>query len=218
VRINLDWVYSERILRCECKTGDKNLVVKENFGKSNVGYELFTYLSESSLLFSLSVHSGSTSRLEWDTFSCTVEAPRNALNFYPTILMNIVYLAGGMRTRWRERVAEGITGLHVISPSEKEQQREMSLAEYGTWDLHFIRQADIIFGYMERTNPSGIGLACELGYAFGKDKTVILVLEKDSEHFKDRYLAFLEKVAGVVFYDLNKGIEYLNTFGQDETD
>lgn len=130
--------------------------------------------------------------------------------------MNTVYLAGGMRTSWRQKVAEQTTGLHIMSPSEKEQQREMSLAEYSTWDLHYIHQVDIIFGYMERTNPSGIGLACELGYAFGKDKTVILVREKDSEHFKDRYLAFLEKVSNVVFHDLDAGIEYLSTFGQSD--
>lgn len=127
--------------------------------------------------------------------------------------MQNVYLAGGMRRNWRERVTGKCDGLNFLSPVDKENEYDMSLEEYGAWDLHFIRQVDIVFGYMERTNPSGIGMACELGYAHGIGKTVILVLEENNEHFEDRYLKFMEKVSDAVFHELTEGVRFLNTFG-----
>lgn len=66
---------------------------------------------------------------------------------------------------------------------------------------------------MERTNPSGFGLAVEIGYAKGINKTVILVLEKNHEIHKDRYLEFLMKAADVTFEDLDNAIEFLKSFG-----
>lgn len=126
--------------------------------------------------------------------------------------MSIVYLAGGMRSNWRKQVQNGCQGLDFVSPVDKEVDYEMSAEEYGAWDLHYLREVDIVFGYMERTNPSGIGLACELGYAYGKDTTVVLVLEDESEYFEDRYLQFMEKVSDVRFSRLEGGIRFLNTF------
>jgi len=126
--------------------------------------------------------------------------------------MPTVYLAGGMRSNWRKRVRNKSQGLDFISPVDKEVDYEMSAEEYGVWDLHYLREVNIVFGYMERTNPSGIGLACELGYAYGKDTTVVLVLEDESKHFKDRYLQFMEKVSDVRFSSLEDGIRFLSTF------
>jgi nucleoside 2-deoxyribosyltransferase len=126
--------------------------------------------------------------------------------------MQKVYLAGGMRIDWRERIKKECRGLVFFCPVDKETSRAMTVDEYGTWDLHYIKQADIVFGYMERTNPSGIGLACEIGMAYGIGKTVILVLEKDSQHFPDEKLAFMRKVAHITFSDLQEGINYLKTF------
>jgi len=126
--------------------------------------------------------------------------------------MQTVYLAGGMRSDWREKVKRRCDGMSFISPYDKEKSYNMSLEEYGTWDIHFLRKVDIVFGYMERSNPSGIGMACELGYAHGRDKTVILVLEEESDHFEDRYLRFMEKVSSITFSKLNEGIQFLNTF------
>ncbi len=127
--------------------------------------------------------------------------------------MPTVYLAGGMRSNWREQVQDECQSHDFISPVGKEVDYEMSAEEYGTWDLHYLQEVDIVFGYMERTNPSGIGLACEIGYAHGRDTTVILVLEENSKHFEDRYLRFMEKVSDVRFGELDRGIRFLNTFG-----
>jgi nucleoside 2-deoxyribosyltransferase len=130
--------------------------------------------------------------------------------------MQKVYLAGGMRVDWREHLKRECGGFIFFCPVDKETSHHMTVDEYGTWDLHHIKQADIIFGYMERTNPSGIGLACEIGAAYGMGKTVILVLEKDSKHFDDEKLAFMRKVAHITFTELQDGIKYLKTFGVKE--
>lgn len=120
-----------------------------------------------------------------------------------------VYLAGGMRTNWQAKVIGACKGLKFINPCDKPN---LELTLYGTWDLHAIKQSDIVFGYMEKTNPSGIGLAAELGFAFGLGKTVILALEPENETQKDKYLQFLKKVANVTFENFPDAIDYLKTF------
>lgn len=127
-----------------------------------------------------------------------------------------VYLAGGMRGGWQDivvakTIANNPTAKTTfIDPRNKPDT--LTLEEYGTWDLTYVTNADIVFGYMERTNPSGIGMACELGYAFGIGKTVILVLEENNETQKDRYLNFMKKVSHVVYNNLDDGIKFLSTF------
>jgi nucleoside 2-deoxyribosyltransferase len=129
-----------------------------------------------------------------------------------------VYLAGGYRSNWQDQVKE-LEGLIFYDPKEKERPAgapsvPMSLEEYGTWDLHHIKQSDIVFVNMERTNPSGIGLSVEAGYARGLGKTVILVLEPNHETQQDRYLQFLRKAADITFNNLEDAIEYLNSFAR----
>jgi len=134
-----------------------------------------------------------------------------------------VYLAGGMRSDWQDKVIDSLNlvddepAFTFFDPRSKQPgnaERKLSLEEYGTWDLTYIKQCDIVFGYMERTNPSGVGMACELGYAYGVGKTVILVLESDHETQEDRYLNFMKKVSHVVYNNLEDGINYLKTFGE----
>jgi len=114
-----------------------------------------------------------------------------------------------MRSNWRERI-RSLDNVEFYDPKLKEVKREFELQEYGTWDLNYIKQCDICFVYMEKSNPSGFGLAVEAGYAKGKDKTVILVLEPG--HDKDRYLQFLKKVSDATYDNLEEGIDFLSTF------
>jgi nucleoside 2-deoxyribosyltransferase len=127
-----------------------------------------------------------------------------------------IYLAGGMRTNWQDKVFDALDPklVWIFDPRTKGQisDKKMSLEEYSTWDLHHIKQCDIVFGFMERTNPSGIGMAVELGYAFGIGKTVILVLEENNEHQLDRYIQFMKKTAHVTFNNLEEGVNFLKTF------
>lgn len=127
-----------------------------------------------------------------------------------------IYLAGGFKTDWAERVKERVLGFEYINPKQKEYKNGerivMNVNEYGAWDLHFVKQSDIVFVYIERTNPSCVGTSVEAGYAKGLGKTVILVLEKNHEHIEDRYLEFLTQVADITFNDLESGIQYLKSF------
>ena len=129
----------------------------------------------------------------------------------------IVYLAGGFKGDWQTRVMACSDLFNWINPKEKEYSNGervtmIDVDEYGKWDLHFIRQSDIVFVYVEQTNTSCIGLSVEAGYAKGLGKTVILVLEPNHETIKQSYLSFLRQVADVVFSDLQSGIDYLESF------
>ena len=126
-------------------------------------------------------------------------------------MKNVIYLAGGMRTNWQERVKESVN-LKFYDPIDKEPNRLLTLNEFGTWDLHYIKKCDIMFCYMEKTNPSGIGMAVEMGYAKGLGKTVILCLDEGNETIKDKYLQFMKKASDIVFTDFNDAINYLKLY------
>lgn len=130
--------------------------------------------------------------------------------------MQKIYLAGGFKSDWAIKVKESSNRLYFINPKEKEYKDGsriiMNVNEYGKWDLHFIKQCDICFVYIERSNPSCIGLCVEAGFAKGLIKTVILVLEPNHETIKDNYLSFITQVADIVFNDLESGINYLKSF------
>jgi len=131
--------------------------------------------------------------------------------------MNKVYLAGGFKSDWANSVRKCSDNIHFINPKDKEfrngERIVMNVNEYGKWDLHYIRNSDILFVYVERTNTSCIGLCCEAGYAKGLGKTVITVLEPNHETIKDNYLSFITQVSDIVFTNLEDGIEYLKSFG-----
>lgn len=133
--------------------------------------------------------------------------------------MTKVYLAGGYKSGWQDKLKERLSGYNFgfFDPKVKERPKSgpsipMSLAEYGTWDMHHIAKSDLVFAYAERTNPSCIGLAVEIGYACGLGKTVILVLEDNHETIEDRYLLFLTKAASITFSDFDKAVEYLLSY------
>lgn len=89
-------------------------------------------------------------------------------------------------------------------------------AQYVAWDLHFIKQCDLVFAYMEETNPSGYGLAMEVGYAKGLNKTIIMVDEKSPKDADfERYFRAIHEIADVCFPSLKEGLEFLKSFKID---
>ena len=66
---------------------------------------------------------------------------------------------------------------------------------------------------MESSNPSGYGLALEIGYAKALNKTIILINEKSKtdDSFK-RYFEIVENLSDIVFDNLDDAIEYLGRF------
>ena len=127
-----------------------------------------------------------------------------------------IYLAGGFKSDWANKVKQCSNNIDWINPKDKEFKNNdrvvMNVNEYGKWDLHFIKQSDILFVYIERTNTSCIGLCCEAGFAKGLGKTVITVIEPNHETIKDNYLSFVTQVSDIVFDTLEDGVKYLKSF------
>ncbi len=88
-----------------------------------------------------------------------------------------VYLAGGSHSGWQDIVLKNCSEIEFFDPRTHKLSEP---SQYTLWDMHHINLSDILFGYMDKENPSGYGLTFEIGYAKGLVKTVILVDEKSS--------------------------------------
>jgi hypothetical protein len=122
-----------------------------------------------------------------------------------------VFLSGGFKSDWQNKIIEKYKDDFIFF-----NPREHGLADpdqYTVWDIHFIKQCDILFAYMEETNPSGYGLAFELGLAHGLNKTIILVDErsKKDDAFKN-YFRIIYKPSNIVFDNFKDGVKYLAAF------
>jgi len=60
-----------------------------------------------------------------------------------------VYLAGGMTGGWQQKVIESCQGFTFFNPCDHGQGEP---ALYTAWDLHFVRQCDIVFAYISEDN------------------------------------------------------------------
>jgi hypothetical protein len=122
-----------------------------------------------------------------------------------------VFLSGGFKSNWQSKVIDAV-GDKFIFFNPREHGLEHS-DFYTTWDIHFVKECDIFFAYMEESNPSGYGLAFELGVAYSLNKTIILIDEKSKrEPAFARYFKILYRPSGVILYNLNEGIDYLKKF------
>jgi nucleoside 2-deoxyribosyltransferase len=122
-----------------------------------------------------------------------------------------VFLSGGFKSNWQSKVIQEV-GEKLIFFNPREHGLEHS-DFYTTWDIHFIKECDIIFAYMEESNPSGYGIAFELGVAFSLNKTIILVDERSKTDLNfANYFKILYKPSGVVLGNLSDGIEYLKKY------
>jgi nucleoside 2-deoxyribosyltransferase len=84
-----------------------------------------------------------------------------------------VYLSGGMKTGWQDKF-RAVEGHTYFDP------RDHGLTvpkEYVAWDLERVSECDLVIAYLEASNPSGIGLSVELGYAHAQGKEIFLVCE-----------------------------------------
>ena len=120
-----------------------------------------------------------------------------------------VYLAGGLRSNWQTQVINACGDKFVFyNPSE--HNLEMNSVQYTAWDIFHVKQSDIVFAYMEVSNPSGYGLALEVGYAKALNKTVILINERSSTDQQfDRYFKIIENMSDVVFDNFQDGLAHL---------
>ena len=133
-----------------------------------------------------------------------------------------VYLAGGMHTNWQDKVMGELENKDVVfyNPCNKngvkynpEKGEQMSFEEFIGWDVHHIRNCDIVFVYGEKDNP-GVGYMMEAAYAKGLGKTVVAVVEEDNKHIPTRYIDFMKPLADVYFRSFSDGVKFLSSLVQ----
>jgi hypothetical protein len=80
-------------------------------------------------------------------------------------------------------------------------------------EFYHVEKCDIILGYITKDNPSGYGLALEIGCTKAKNKLIILVDKRSTKDksFK-KYFSICHESATIIFNDLDEVIEYLKTF------
>ena len=130
----------------------------------------------------------------------------NTINYKPK-----VYLSGGFKSNWQEKVITAL-GNRCTFFNPRAHQLE-SDKEYWVWDIHFVKECDIVFAYMEANNPSGFGLTFEIGLAYALNKTIILIDEKSNvdKNF-NRYFKIVSNSTQIFFDSLDEGINFLNKF------
>lgn len=123
-----------------------------------------------------------------------------------------IYLSGGLNlSDWQSEVISklGKKGFVYFNPREHQL---IHSREYTIWDLYYVKNCDILFGYMQKENPSGFGLTLEIGYAAALGKPIILVDEKSivDEDFKNRF-RIVQEASSIVFENLDDGINFLRS-------
>jgi len=124
-----------------------------------------------------------------------------------------VFLSGRLESSWQDKVITEVPNVEYFDPRSHELRNS---TQYSMWDTYHVKRANILFGYMEKDNPSGYGLATEIGYARGLGKMVILVDEKsrDDKQFS-KYFALVREASDIVFDSLEEGIAFLKKFASD---
>ena len=122
-----------------------------------------------------------------------------------------IYLAGGFRNGWHKYVINKLGNEFIYFNPQKHDLDDVK--KYTSWDLYHVEKCDILFGYMSSDNPSGYGLALEIGYAKAKNKLIILVDERSNldDDFK-RYFSICNESSNVSFNTLDEAILYMRSF------
>ncbi|MGA3959682.1 nucleoside 2-deoxyribosyltransferase domain-containing protein [Ralstonia nicotianae] len=117
-----------------------------------------------------------------------------------------IYLAGGFRSNWQEKVAQRLTNSYeLLDPSAHGIQDP---AEYTRWDLDAVRQADIVLANMEASNPGGYSLALEVGFAKALGKRIFMVDQIEDPSVR-RYFEMVRQCSERVFPTLGEAMEHL---------
>ncbi|WP_060064728.1 hypothetical protein [Burkholderia ubonensis] len=114
----------------------------------------------------------------------------------------VVYFAGGMKTGWPARVREAVPGVIYIDPSESGLKDEKA---YTAYDLAGVERSNVVFGFMEKTNPGGSGLAVEFGWAAARGGKALLLVEEQG-YPQQRYFGMVRALAHAC-YEGDAGFE-----------
>jgi hypothetical protein len=122
-----------------------------------------------------------------------------------------IYLAGGFKGGWHEEVVSKLGNDFTYFNPQKHDLNDVE--KYTSWDLYHVEKCDILLGYMSKDNPSGYGLALEIGYAKAMNKLIILVDERsDIDDTFKRYFAICKQSSNVSFETLDEAINYIKSF------
>ena len=115
-----------------------------------------------------------------------------------------------MRSGWQDKVKAVSPRFTFLDPRAHGLKDSL---EYAKWDLAAVRASDVVVAFLELSNPSGIGLALEVGYARALGKRIILIDEKSAaDEVTARHFAIVRACADVVFDDFDGGLLYLRGF------
>jgi nucleoside 2-deoxyribosyltransferase len=106
-----------------------------------------------------------------------------------------VYLAGGMKDGWQDQFTPLVSGVEWIDP--RKQPPTEDPAVYTKWDLDGVRRADAVVAYMSPSNPSGYGLALEIGFAHALGRPIIFI-DRVQEDWRGRYFDMARQLCIVV--------------------
>lgn len=126
-----------------------------------------------------------------------------------------VYFAGGMISNWQDKVATELMSLkknqtlELIDPRYYSNQND-SAQTFVTEDLDFVRDSDVIFAFMEESNPTGYGMVWEMAVAREHKIPIIVVWEKEKQE------PFVFTNALYLTTSLDDGIKYLKRYIQKE--
>ena len=112
-----------------------------------------------------------------------------------------IYLAGGFHSGWQDRVKQDAPQHEYFDPAKDADQR--FAYRWTAQEIEAVKWCDMVFAYFEATNPSGRGLAKEMGWATILDKPVIYI----DEH--ERLDAFLCACSQRIYSKLEPAIKYL---------
>jgi nucleoside 2-deoxyribosyltransferase len=122
-----------------------------------------------------------------------------------------IFLSGGFKSDWQLKLTERYGDKFQFYNPRDHKISEPHL--YASWDIHYVRKCDIIFAFMEASNPSGFGLMFEIGMAYALNKTIILIDEKSGvDDTFARYFKIAHQPSGNVFKTLDEAFVFLDTF------
>jgi len=130
-----------------------------------------------------------------------------------------VYLAGGMRTEWQDKVKEACRDLFnqgLVDWKDPRDNKTSNPNIYGPLDRQACDDSHIFFGFAEKTNPLPFPLFMEMGYCLGRGgKTIIFVNEIEEADPRSRPMLFA-RVFGCGHVrtekNLEEGIQALRLF------
>jgi len=112
-----------------------------------------------------------------------------------------VFLSGGTHNAWHDVVKAAFPDHYFFDPRTLASLDMRTIAET---ERRWLDECDVIFFYLERDNPSGLGSAFEVGYCVANSRPVIFVDERRNSHTE-----WLGIHCDHVAFDLDTGLDLL---------